>query len=645
MKTNIREHVKAWSRRALMAVVVSGAMLGCTKKEIEYNNDKEKGETFTFTAVAPTGSMTRAVWDAEPNETTGKLGFNWEDTDNTISIYWQGDAELTTVDMSLTPDDPSAVTVTTTRQEEKYLYVVFPADSSRLFTIYENYKMPYPKNLPSTLTQKGASTDHLRGNMYLYGSLTADELTADNPTMQLSHLCAVLRFKVKNGTSDAVRVTKVEMLATDGNEGVVIGVTEDGLKNLFSDITVNVQDANDETKGHNLATGDTLSVYAHCIGTNTALTDGQFQFRVTVTDADGNNQRVFLTREAFSTEGISTCYSLDNTKKIFAPGYYYTFNLDIGSVGDGGRFAEVSTWISSTEASESVSGEGTEASPYLIASAEDLQWMINHVNEENASSGKYYKLATYIHIDSDEDNPWTPIGTIKDGSHREFKGTFDGDNYAIYGTMVAGNENDTRHFVGFFGYACNCTIKNLHIKADMTCKYVVSSDDEAYYHVGGVVGFLVHGTIENCTNSGNVTGCDIDNISGAFIGGIVGFTISLGDYYNIKNCVNYGSVTSTYAATSDYGMGGIVGYIGSEMNSGEKLILITGCINYGTVTPPSNYYNSGYRHYVGGLVGWNTGVVCTCCKDESDYKDGDGALRPIGEGYDQEQVAGCTGTH
>lgn len=56
--------------------------------------------------------------------------------------------------------------------------------------------------------------------MYLNGSLAVNEVTNDSATMQLSHECVVFRFWVKNGSGEAVRVTKVEMLAAEGKTGV-----------------------------------------------------------------------------------------------------------------------------------------------------------------------------------------------------------------------------------------------------------------------------------------------------------------------------------------------------------------------------------------------------------------------------------------
>ncbi len=100
------------------------------------------------------------------------------------------------------------------------------------------------------------------------------------------------------------------------------------------------------------------------------------------------------------------------------------------------------TWTSDIIASTAVSGEGTEASPYLIHSANDLQWMIDQVNT-NGVTGKYFQLTHDLEIDSEEEATWTPIGT----ADNPFVGNFDGGGYTIRGKM-----HTITDLVGFFGY-------------------------------------------------------------------------------------------------------------------------------------------------------------------------------------------------
>ncbi len=65
---------------------------------------------------------------------------------------------------------------------------------------------------------------------------------------------------------------------------------------------------------------------------------------------------------------------------------------------------------------------------------------------------------------------------------------------------------------------------------------------------GGIVGYLYYSTIENCYNSGN--------ISGARTGGIVGATITSGSYKaTIRYCFNVGLITSLYSNNPSCGIG------------------------------------------------------------------------------------------
>ncbi|MBR4910607.1 MAG: hypothetical protein IKZ47_04725, partial [Clostridia bacterium] len=64
------------------------------------------------------------------------------------------------------------------------------------------------------------------------------------------------------------------------------------------------------------------------------------------------------------------------------------------------------TWDGTTAAS--LSGEGTEESPYLIATGADLAYFAAQVNGGNGYSGKYIKLTDDIDLNN---AAFTPIGS------------------------------------------------------------------------------------------------------------------------------------------------------------------------------------------------------------------------------------------
>ena len=95
-----------------------------------------------------------------------------------------------------------------------------------------------------------------------------------------------------------------------------------------------------------------------------------------------------------------------------------------------------------------------------------------------------------------------------------------------------------------------------------------------FYGVGGVVARMFGGTVDGCSNKGNIEG----NEFGQAFGGIVGNASELrsGDKVQQKRmiiqCINSGSVTGKQGVT-----GGIVGCIAGEGSS------MDGCLNEGTV--------------------------------------------------------------
>ena len=653
-----------WLRRSFSLVALTGALLmgGCTDDEVLNNEPNGHGEKFTFTAVAPTGTLSRALWNAEP--ANGKLGFNWEDTDKKIDLWQATETTVKAADMSVNADDRSTVTITAESiDKEKDVFAFFP--SGKVMINEGTLTLPCLLLQPE-LTQKGATTDHLRDYMYLVGGLKPEDLTEENPTMQLGLLCTVLRFNVQNGTDEQVRVTKVEMLATEEGKGVNMLYALLAYAAPSDSITVNVQDADDETKGHLLAAGGALSVYAHCFSTD--VNDGQFQFRVTVTDADGGNPRVLYTKEEFSVAGITTTKSNDASQKIFKEGHYYTFNLDISKTGDGERFNTIYTWNAGTVASESLKGEGTEESPYLIASAQDLQCLINNYDQYYS---KNLKLTTDIIIESDGENPWPSIGPNNPNGTR-FKGTFDGNNHTISGAMVVDGsvkKNGSEYFGFFRMIGENGLVKDLNIKADVTGRQVDGPGTFSYLSGTGSVAGINEGTIENCTASGTVKGGDIGQVASSHTGGIVGYNVGTvmdcsnsGDVkggndtsnrsgsntggivgFNeinstVVNCTNSGSVIGGKTNQFNSNTGGIVGKNYSSSSIVKK------CTNSGKVTAGTTNSSSGGKVYTGGLVGENNGKVCICCKDDSNYKVS-GKLRPIGNEVAQTQVEDCSGTH
>lgn len=100
----------------------------------------------------------------------------------------------------------------------------------------------------------------------------------------------------------------------------------------------------------------------------------------------------------------------------------------------------VSTWDGS--AAEWTQGSGTQASPYLIESAQNLAWIAEMVNGGITTyANTWFRLTT----DLDMNNvAWVPIGN---STTNLFCGKFDGDNHFIDNITITGDYT----YTGLFG--------------------------------------------------------------------------------------------------------------------------------------------------------------------------------------------------
>ena len=226
-------------------------------------------------------------------------------------------------------------------------------------------------------------------------------------------------------------------------------------------------------------------------------------------------------------------------------------------------------------------GEGTKENPYEIAVVSDLYEFAIKVNEGDNTACAVLTADITLPIDTN----WTPIGN----DSNQYKGTFDGDGHTITGLKVD-IQSDNTIYAGLFGFLGEGgTIKNLSLAdSKITC-----SGNRVY--AGGVCGFN-GGTIENCYNTGDVSGTS--EYGFVYAGGVCGAN---GNSATIINCYNTGDVSGT----SSYGFA----YAGG----------VCGVNDYGTI---ENCYNTGEvsgtgtstdgSGYAGGVCGWNTGTIENC---------------------------------
>ena len=216
-----------------------------------------------------------------------------------------------------------------------------------------------------------------------------------------------------------------------------------------------------------------------------------------------------------------------------------------------------------------VTGNGTEAEPFILKTADHLAWFRDYVNVGKVSACA--KIADEVEVidmssvchEADAEKQvaelsWTPIGNSK-----KYQGTFDGNGKTIRNLFISSTSNK----IGFFGYAADCRIKNItfdnaKVKGNDNCSTGI---------LAGCAGSCV---IENIKTTGN---CSVEGKEET--GGIAGRANG-----NISNCENHAIVKGLHS------VGGIVGICFDSENS------ITSCANYGEIT--------GTEDFVGGIIGY-----------------------------------------
>ncbi len=206
---------------------------------------------------------------------------------------------------------------------------------------------------------------------------------------------------------------------------------------------------------------------------------------------------------------------------------------------------------------------------YKISTEESLRAFAEAVKADNGNGTYNHSgVALYLANDIALTGTWKPVGSAATYVGDFFAGTFDGCGHTISGLDVQGSTANQ----GLFATINMATIRSLNVSG------VVSCGTKNY--VGGIVGKVQAGTIEDCSFSGSVTG--------GYTGGIAGGLNS--NNVTISGCVNAADVTGTTA-------GGILGYW-------KMTATIQSCYSTGSVTGSAK---------AGGIVGQlNKGIIENC---------------------------------
>ena len=287
-------------------------------------------------------------------------------------------------------------------------------------------------------------------------------------------------------------------------------------------------------------------------------------------------------------------------------------------------------------------GEGTEASPYLISTPEQLAGLAERTNVDKEDfAGKYIKLTADIYLtdytDPNTENwkEWHPIAhewkpITDDADYGYFRGHFDGDGHTIYNLYYnggaewgsdwdpddpdfdidefLGNLDETVWSRGLFANLDGGTIENLNLsgahmngignvallvvhatKGSVIRNCHVQGEFRGYAnYMGGIVSNN-EGLIENCSANVSITPVG---------GGIIAHTNKAEGI--IRNCTAAGSIYATATST------------GCFVHTNEGLIEKSSSSADVTALYGKQENNKFWSHNAGGFLYNNYGTVREC---------------------------------
>ncbi|MHC4120628.1 MAG: GLUG motif-containing protein, partial [Planctomycetota bacterium] len=227
-------------------------------------------------------------------------------------------------------------------------------------------------------------------------------------------------------------------------------------------------------------------------------------------------------------------------------------------------------------------GAGTEASPYIIRTADQMY----EIGNSPADWSRHFRLAANIDMNDVNEYAVESFKVIGTSTAQPFSGVFDGSNHEITDFKLTTTEP---MYTGLFG-CVGGEVKNLGLINPV----VVAQGSE----VGALVGYLDQGEVTGCyARSARVSGDDdvgglvgrnsgrifksysSGDVSGdAFVGGLVGLLTD-------------GTVTTSYSKADVSGNRNVGGLVGK---TSDEAAAVTHSYATGSVTGDS---------YVGGLVG------------------------------------------
>lgn len=285
-------------------------------------------------------------------------------------------------------------------------------------------------------------------------------------------------------------------------------------------------------------------------------------------------------------------------------------------------------------ASAFAGGTGTAENPYQIATGAQLAYLASSVNGGETYAGKNFVLTADIDLNG---LPWTPIAnTFSDvlfggSDYRIFAGNLDGQGYTVSNVVIGSEsaplESDVfglfgategkisnlhlntvsihgiakRNVFGYVnglagglvGYACG-NVENCHVTSLTMTMTTPGKGGVGAYWIGGLVGVLDVGQIDECSASGKIT----EKSGKGSIGGLIG---ELGKASKITYSRAHVALNVTAAP---YGGADVGGFIGKGNGKSNAETVIRNCYATGNVTGGA---------YIGGFAGSISGLNIKNC--------------------------------
>lgn len=302
------------------------------------------------------------------------------------------------------------------------------------------------------------------------------------------------------------------------------------------------------------------------------------------------------------------------------------------------------------DAAQCPEGAGTEANPYKVFSTEHFLWIAQQVNSGNDLRNEYFSVTQDIDFSDtknwDNGHGWRAIGGMfmKNGIAKKlaFRGHLAGNNHVFSNLHCSRPDAD---YQGLFGYTDNATMKNLHLRTfdvegsenvGALSGYTFESHIEnvqieaadvkaSHFFVGGAIGYMNGGGVDNCRLVGKVAGVD-------YVGGLLGWCLD-GLVTGCRVCADVKNIVNPDNGEMGRMAGGLVAYLNKgrieysgfwgNVDGGNQVGGLVGdathskisdsFVSYGDSPTSAEQKTIKGQTYVGGLVGKNEDTPVSDC--------------------------------